>query len=497
MKVLLAALGDWDPDLPALTEAGPLAGPILRVAALRAPRRVLLLHDPRRYAEALEVQRRLVARLGEGAVFLFEQASPLELADVLRAARASALLQPGDALELLPADPFHERAWMRVAVAFDPAAVLLRVHLGAAGDDDMVEVVAPAGPGPDFLVREPRAQYLAAEPLFEPEPESVEADPAVVARRLGLIGSHAAFLRECEKAAAVAPHSVPLLIFGETGTGKGLMARYIHDLSPRARKPFVPVNCSALPEQLAESLLFGHVRGAFTGAASDQPGKFVQADGGTLFLDEIGELPPALQPKLLRVLEDGWVEPLGAARPRRVDVRVMAATHRDLKAAVAEKTFREDLYFRLSFATLQLPALRERRSDIQALALHALQRINQRLRGPKRLSAAALDRLEQQPWRGNVRDLENAIGRSALMARGEVIGPGDLLLETPLPAAAGALPEPCEGFSLEDYLSDARRRLIEKALEKTDGRQAAAARLLGLSPQAVSKYVLQSRPAAT
>ena len=217
----------------------------------------------------------------------------------------------------------------------------------------------------------------------------------------------------------------------------------------------------------------------------------MQADGGTLFLDEIGELPPALQPKLLRVLEDGWVEPLGASRARRVDVRIMAATHRDLKAAVAEQAFREDLYFRLSFATVTLPALRERRSDIQALALHALQRINLRLRTPKRLSGPALVRLERQPWRGNIRDLENVIGRSALMARGDVIGPDDLLLEeAPAPGARG-LPEPHEGFELEAYLSDARRALIERALALCHGRQAAAARLLGLTPQAVNKFVQQ------
>ena len=495
MPVLIAALSDWDPDLPALTEAGPLAGPILRVALLRAPERVLLLHGPDRRADAQTLRQRLAAHLGEASVFLCEHASPLDLAEAVQHARSAGLLAPSDPVELLPADPFHEGAWVRAAAGLDLPATLLRVHLGAAGNDDVVEVIAPPAAGPDALVREPRPAY-GAEPvgrLLTLEVESPTREPATVARQIGLIGADPAFLRECEKAAAVAPHSVPLLIRGETGTGKGLVARYVHELSPRARQPFVAVNCSALPEQLAESLLFGHVRGAFTGAAADQPGKFVQADGGTLFLDEIGELPPALQPKLLRVLEDGWVEPLGASRARRVDVRIMAATHRDLKAAVAEQAFREDLYFRLSFATVTLPALRERRADIQALALHALQRINLRLRTPKRLSGPALARLERQPWRGNIRDLENVIGRSALMTRGDLIGPDDLLLEDAPAAGAFRLPEPHEGFELEAYLADTRRALIEKALALTHGKQAAAARLLGLSPQAVSKF-LQQRP---
>ncbi len=496
MPVLIAALSDWDPDLPAVTEAGPLAGPILRVALLRAPERVLLLHHPARRDDGHALRQRLAAHLGEASVFLCEQASPLDLAEAVQQARSAGLLAPSDAIELLPADPFHEGAWTRTAVALDLRAVLLRVHLGAAGDDDVVEVVVPPAAGPDALVREPRPAYGSAPVgrLLTLEVDTPTREPAAVARQVGLIGADPAFLAECEKAAAVAPHSVPLLIRGETGTGKGLIARYVHELSPRARQPFVAVNCSALPEQLAESLLFGHVRGAFTGAAADQPGKFVQADGGTLFLDEIGELPPALQPKLLRVLEDGWVEPLGAARARRVDVRIMAATHRDLKAAVAEQEFREDLYFRLSFATVTLPALRERRTDIQALALHALQRINLRLRTPKRLSGPALARLERQPWRGNIRDLENVIGRSALMTRGDLIGPDDLLLEETPASDALRLPDPHEGFELETYLSDTRRALIEKALELTHGKQAAAARLLGLSPQAISKFIQQRQP---
>jgi hypothetical protein len=195
-------------------------------------------------------------------VFLCEHASPLDLAEAVQHARCAGLLAPADPVELLPADPFHEGVWARTAAALDLRAALLRVHLGAAGGDDLVEVVAPPAAGPDALVREPRPAYGSAPVgrLLALEMESPTREPATVARQIGLIGTDPAFLRECEKAAAVAPHSVPLLIRGETGTGKGLLARYVHELSPRARQPFVAVNCSALPEQLAESLLFGHVQ---------------------------------------------------------------------------------------------------------------------------------------------------------------------------------------------------------------------------------------------
>ena len=252
------------------------------------------------------------------------------------------------------------------------------------------------------------------------------------------------------------------------------------------------LNCAALPETLAESILFGHKKGAFTGAALDQAGKFEVADRGTLFLDEIGELPLTLQAKLLKVLEDGVVEPLGARQGRAVDVRVIAATNRDLKAAVAAKTFREDLYYRLSVAQVQLPALRERRSDIPHLALHMVARLNASLRAPRRLSPAALQRLSQHDWPGNIRDLENVIGRSLLLAPGEVLEAADVLFDAPAAGSADpldALPAPHEGFSLDTFLNEARRQLILRALHLAAGKQSTAARLLGVTPQAISKFL--------
>lgn len=345
-------------------------------------------------------------------------------------------------------------------------------------------------------MREPRAGYAAALPeggllgSHETPRKKTARDPADVARRIGLVGEHRTLVAELEKIAAVASHPFPLLIVGETGAGKGMLARYVHELSDRCDAPFVAVNCAAVPEQLVESILFGHVKGAFTGAASDQLGKFALADGGTLFLDEIGEMPLALQPKLLKVLEDGMVEPVGAGKGHQVNVRVIAATNRDLQRDIASKTFREDLYYRLAFVTATMPPLRERRSDIHLIALHILQRFNGRLKEPRQLAVDALRRLEQAEWRGNVRDLENVVGRSVLMSRHRVVRADDLLFDqVTSPPPPAHLPEPQEGFSLEEFLREARDQLIRRALDKCDGRQSAAARLLGLSPQAVSHYL--------
>jgi transcriptional regulator with PAS, ATPase and Fis domain len=298
-----------------------------------------------------------------------------------------------------------------------------------------------------------------------------------------------------EQGAALAPSSVPILLLGETGTGKELFARYIHRLSGRPAERFVPINCAALPQELVESMLFGHKRGAFTGAISDQKGKFDMADGGTLFLDELAELPLPTQAKLLRVLQDGVIEPLGSPGAHQVDVRVIAATNQDLQHAIRHRKFREDLYYRLNVGEIHLPPLRERRSDISKIALHVLDRVNAGLRRPRRLTPGALSRLQRHAWPGNVRDLQNVIERSLRLATKDVLETDDLLISEPIMALdpLARLPEPEEGFSLEEYLTSARKQLILRALERADGNQSAAARLLGISPQAVHKFLMKNR----
>jgi len=325
--------------------------------------------------------------------------------------------------------------------------------------------------------------------------EDGQFDVDSVRLQLGIIGDHSAMRRALELGAMLAPSQAPVLIFGETGTGKELFAQYIHRLSGRPREIFVAVNCAAIPEDLVESLLFGHKKGAFTGAINDQVGKFDSADKGTLFLDELGELPMPAQAKLLRVLQDGLVEPIGRTKAHKVDVRIVGATNRDLRKLVRQGKFREDLFYRLNVGEIKLPPLRERRSDIPKLALHILDRLNGSLRRPKRLSAEALSRLQSHNWAGNVRDLENVIERSIRLCRNDVLDVDDLLITEPVTYAdpLDALPDPYEGFILDAFLGSVRKQLILRALEAANGNQSQAARMLGISPQAVHKFLQQSR----
>ncbi|WP_025323863.1 sigma-54-dependent transcriptional regulator [Deferrisoma camini] len=282
----------------------------------------------------------------------------------------------------------------------------------------------------------------------------------------------------------VAPTGVTVLVQGESGTGKELVARRLHALSGRAG-PFVAVNCAAIPEGLIESELFGHVKGAFTGAVADKPGLFEEATGGTLFLDEVGELPLHLQPKLLRALQEGRIKRVGGNREIPVDVRIVSATNRDLAEAVRQGRFREDLYYRLNVVALEIPPLRDRRADIPLLALHFLQKYAKAFGRPlKGFTREALDRLEAYSFPGNVRELENLVERAAALETGEFVGVESLppALGAPRPEGLDGLPSlPDEGFHLEELLAAVERRYLEEALRRTHGNKTEAARLLGIT----------------
>ena len=274
------------------------------------------------------------------------------------------------------------------------------------------------------------------------------------------------------KAAASQSH---VLLLGESGTGKELIARWIHEQSSRAERPFIPVNCSAIPESLLESHLFGHRRGAFTDAREDRPGLFQEAAGGTIFLDEIGDMPLALQAKILRVLQEKEIHPLGAPVPVPVDVRVIAATHRDLDALVGSGQFRQDLYYRLHVLVIRVPPLREHPEDVLPLAAHFLAKHGKRHgRQGCRLSAEALQLLVNHSWPGNVRELENTIERCIVLGASEEIA-GEDLPESLVARSTAAL-DPGERRSM----AEVEREHILRVLRATDGNKAAAARMLGL-----------------
>ena len=300
-----------------------------------------------------------------------------------------------------------------------------------------------------------------------------------------VVAESPAMRRVMDLAARAAPHPSTVLITGESGTGKEIVARAVHRMSPRKTHRFVAVNCGAIPEALLESELFGHARGAFTGASVDKTGLFEEADGGTLLLDEIGDLPLLLQVKLLRVLQEHEIRRVGDSRPRRVDVRVIAATARDLEAEVRDGRFREDLYYRLNVLRIHIPPLRERLEDldalVQALLLRAMDRSGRRLT----LAPEALAALRERRWPGNVRELENAIERAAILSPDSVIRP-DAFGSPGLPGPGGVGGAPHPGphgapARLKDVVEGAERAAIEEALAAAGGNRGRAAELLGVS----------------
>jgi two-component system NtrC family response regulator len=290
----------------------------------------------------------------------------------------------------------------------------------------------------------------------------------------GVIATDEAMLKVCRMVEKVAPTDVSVLILGESGTGKELLAHAIHDLSTRKAGAFVAINCAAIPEQLLESELFGHEKGAFTGAVKQTLGKVEMAEGGTLFLDEIGDMPAPLQAKLLRFLQDRVIERLGGRQPIPVNVRVVCATNQDLQALIGEQRFRQDLYYRISGVTINVPALRQRGSGVIVLAQAILQRVAAesatKLRG---LSDDALAALQAYAWPGNVRELENKLRAAVIMAEGQLIHAGDLALETNAPAPAL--------LNLAEVRLQAERQALIQALALARNNVSRAAELLGVS----------------
>ncbi len=393
--------------------------------------------------------------------------------------------------------------WLVSAAWHGPVAVM-----GLGGEEDRggpmgLLLLATDRPGIDGLIRDlapPCAAVLANQQrgrARNSEREAAEADRRALLQRLkrpgrgdAIVGADAGLREVMEAVAQVAPSDAPVLILGETGTGKEVVARAVHTHSHRAKGPFLRVNCGAIPPELIDSELFGHERGSFTGAVGARKGWFERADGGTLFLDEIGELPPAAQVRLLRVLQDGSFQRVGGETSLSVDVRLVAATNRDLRAAVAAGEFREDLWFRVAVFPIPLPPLRERLQDIPALAAHFSLRAAERLGLPARMpDGADLDLLTAYPWPGNVRELASVIERAAILGNGHRLEVARSLGVYPGVGMTASPPIPPAEEGRESdgpsSLEDLTRGHIEDALARCHGRvdgPFGAARLLELNP---------------
>ncbi len=378
---------------------------------------------------------------------------------------------------------------------------LLVIMMSAYGSTDTAIEAVKRG-AYDFVSKPFRPDEIVITLRKLEERERLARENEVLRRELGqqrsttsLVGAEDGLRGVVELAAKVAAAPATILITGESGTGKEVLARSIHSWSARSRAPFVAVNCGAIPEALLESELFGHERGAFTGAIKRHQGLFEQASGGSLLLDEIGEMPPALQVKLLRAIEEGRIRRVGGSQDVAMDVRILAATSRDLPALVAGGTFREDLYYRLNVVCIHMPPLRERSQDVPLLVGHFLARHAARLgRAQLRISPEALGIMEAYAWPGNVRQLENACERAVLLAEDDTITNADLPPELLLGAGASAArlrepggddPEGDQELSIKRRVADLERELIARALRRTGGNRSRAARLLEISYKAL------------
>lgn len=391
--------------------------------------------------------------------------------------------------DLVLCDVVHDVAWLVAQLAEERIACPV-VACGRPDDADAAVRAIRAG-AKDFLPLPPDADLIAAmlQAVAADPDRPVVQDPAMTA-----------LLARAEQ---VARAEASVLIAGESGTGKEVLARHIHAASRRARGPFVALNCAALPEALLESELFGHEKGAFTGAVAARRGKFEQAEGGTLLLDEIGEMDPRLQAKILRAIQEREIDRLGGTAPVKIDVRILAATHRDLGQEVAKGRFREDLFFRLAVVRLRIPALRERRGDILPLARHFAQRYARANGLPDRiLSPAAEALLLAHRWPGNVRELENTLHRAVLLAEGHAIGPEAIDLLEAMPAAAepalAAAPAPMPPAVtalVGRRVEEVERDLIIETLSHCLGNRTRAAEMLGISIRTLRNKLHEYRAA--
>jgi len=446
----------------------------------RMKRRILVVEDEDKLRRVIELH------LQAGG-FEVEQARTAEEA-VLRAEQADLVLTdlrlPGmDGLELL--------AHLRRQNAHVPVIVMT-----AFGTVENAVEAMKAGAA-DFLLKPFSLDHLTTVVHKALEVRALRDENRQLKEELGrrydfrnIVGRSPKMQEIFATIARVAPTRATVLLCGESGVGKDLIARAIHFHSPRRDRPFVKINCTAIPENLMESELFGYEKGAFTGAVASKPGKFEQADTGTVFLDEIGDVPPSIQVKLLRILQEREFERLGSNKTRQIDVRVLAATNTDLRAALEQGTFREDLYYRLNVVPINIPPLRERKEDIPYLAEHFARRFGMEIRGEEcRIHPEAMDKLLAYRWPGNVRELENVIERSVVLASAPELRAQDIKFDSPAQSRTndGDVRFLPEGLTLDQF----EQQIIHEALRRAGGNKSQAARLLGLSRNALRYRLAQ------
>ncbi len=480
-QVLLAWVGNTD----LASAVKNISGPIAQALQWRPFDRIALLSDyPREKTESFT---RWLATHSSSDIRTYPRklTRPTHFGEIYEAA-VRVLTELLDELgsdvqfcfHLSPGTPAMAAVWIILSKTRFPAeliesSALEGVRVASFPFEISAEYIPDLLRGPDQ-----RLQVLSAE---EPPPAPEFSE---------IIHRSPVMKRIIERARRAALRSVPVLIEGESGTGKELLARAIHQAGPRRDKPFIAVNCGAIVEELVESELFGHEKGAFTGAIYSRRGHFEAANGGTLFLDEIGELSLPLQVKLLRVLQEGEITKVGSSHPMPIDVRMLAATNHSLLDGMAAREFREDLYYRLAVAVLRLPPLRERPGDISLLIVHLMKQVNEESRedpgyAGKKISPSARNLLLQHAWAGNIRELLNTLRRAAIWSDGAVIDKEDILdALSPLPTRTtqSTLDLPLgDGFNLLELLDNIEEHYLERALQQSDGKKTQAARLVGIS----------------
>lgn len=465
-------------DLKGVDGAEP--GPVL--ATLRAARfkraELLCSYGPEEvqpYREWLEGQTDLPLRFHQEPL-----SSPVHFGEIHQAARKhlQRLHEVGEPLAILisPGTPAMQAVWILLGKTRYPA-----VFYQSSREQGVQQVDIPFEITAEYV---PAASTISSDGISRLAAQAVPVDAAfdsIIARSKPMLALK-------QQAQVLAQKAVPVLLYGETGTGKELFARAIHNAGPRSGKPFVALNCGAIPPDLIDSTLFGHKKGAFTGAVTDRPGVFQQANGGTLFLDEFGELTPDVQVRLLRVLQEGTYTPVGGSAEQRVDIRLIVATHRNLMAAVAEGRFREDLFYRVAVGVLHLPPIRKREGDLLLLADSLLASMGQQdaSLGGKKLSPKAKNLVLKHAWPGNVRELQATLLRAALWCPGGSIDADDLaqaMFEAPVKATSEADLDVSQGIDLKEYLANVAANCIHQTLTVTGQNKTRAAKLLGLKSQ--------------